>query len=315
MIILIGLVLATLEGFFTGHKKSVTSIAFHPTSDPIILATGSYDTTVKLWEIINNKETSTWSTKCITTLKGHSREVTTIAFHPTQPIIISGSLDNTVKVWQLCANNQTVTCVLTIDNQSQVYSVNFHPTSHFPIIAVGCGKKNKESKVETASIKLWRLFPYYKTGTLLGSLKGHMDHVYSVVFNPTNPNIMASGSGDSTAKLWELDFSSWEKSKCIATFGEMTDYTPNTVGTRMKEHNGTIYSVTFHPTMNLLAIGSSSKNGCIRWWSFNEIDGVYVTTCEKSMINYKQNIYAVAYNNKGDVLAAACFDGNVRFYT
>jgi WD40 repeat protein len=296
---------ATLEGFFTGHKKSVTSIAFHPTSDPIILATGSDDTTIKLWEIRNNKETNTWSTKCITTLKGHSREVTTVAFHPIQPIIISGSYDNTVKVWQLCANDQTAMCVTTLHNDKLVYSVTVHPTANPPIIAVGCGPIYQQ---RNADIKLWSLSPYYNTGTLLVTLTGHTATINSVVFHPTNSNILASGSDDGTAKLWELDFSNCKNSTSIVTFGEPNDYILNKVGS--------VDSVIFCPNKDLLAISSSfKKDAYIKWWSFkkNE-DNSYVTECEAAAI--LKNMYgnSLAYNKSGNELAVGSADGNVRWY-
>ncbi len=312
--------IATLDGILNGHTKTVETIAFHPTSVPIILATGSWDHTVKLWEIINNDKKKTWSSNHITTLKGHSESVYSVAFHPIYPILISGSLDKTIKVWQLCANNYTATCVLTIYNDSSVFSVSFHPTANPPIIAAGCGRKNFDKK---ALIKLWRLTPYYKEGELLVSLEGHQADVNSIVFDPKNPNIMASGSSDSTARLWELNFDEPNKTKSVVTIGEITDfnYKPE-VGKIMKGNNGTIYSVAFHPMENILVIGSSPGAwneeiyGGLTWWKYQKNDNSYKATCEKRIIsaNSGGNINYVAYNNSGNELAAACDYGLVQFY-
>jgi len=313
--------IATLDGILNGHTKTVETIAFHPTSVPIILATGSWDHTVKLWEIINNEKKKTWSANHITTLKGHSESVYSVAFHPIYPILISGSLDKTIKVWQLCANNYTATCVLTINNESSVFSVSFHPTANPPIIAAGCGRKNYNEKI--ALIKLWRLTPYYKEGILLKNLEGHQADVNSIVFDPKNPNIMASGSSDSTARLWELNFDDFNMTKSVGTIGDITDYKHrNEIGAVMKGNNGTIYSVAFHPKQNILVIGSSSEAwnspnyGGLTWWKYQKRDISYEAICEKRIIyaNSGGNMNYVAYNNSGEELAAACDDGWVRFY-
>jgi len=307
---------ATLEGVLAGHKKPVMSIAFHPIASPnFILATGSEDNTVKLWElkIVPNKKKIDWSAKCITTLEGHSHWVTAVAFHPTQPIIISGSFDNTVKVWLLCANNQTATCVATLNNKTQVRCINFHPTAHPPIIAVGCARKNQKDK--NTNINLWSLSPYYSSGTLVTTLSEHIEQVNSVVFNPTNSNIMASCSDDNTAILWELDFSNWKHSKKIATFGKQNDYTPNKVGEIYKEHKyGSIKTVTFCPNKYLLAYSSEfDRVGHINWWSFKKEDSNYVTICEASTEIININFNSIVYN-KSEELIAGCSDGVIRGY-
>ena len=37
---------------------------------------------------------------CVATLKGHGRQVNSMAFHPTAPLLASGSYDKTVKLWR-----------------------------------------------------------------------------------------------------------------------------------------------------------------------------------------------------------------------
>ena len=40
------------------------------------------------------------SATCVATLAGHSRWVTSLAFHPTAPLLATGSWDNTVRLWR-----------------------------------------------------------------------------------------------------------------------------------------------------------------------------------------------------------------------
>jgi len=78
-----------------GHSASVTSVAV--SEDGTRALTGSADGTAKLWELRNGDE--------ILTLKGHTEEVTCVAFSPDTPdapggvSILTGSRDGTLMLW------------------------------------------------------------------------------------------------------------------------------------------------------------------------------------------------------------------------
>ncbi|NEP80927.1 MAG: DnaJ domain-containing protein [Okeania sp. SIO3B3] len=73
------------------HSGWVTSLAFHPTGK--ILATGSTDFTVKLWNL---------ETDCLfCTLVGHAAPIFSIAISGHGKMLASGSQDGTVKIWDL----------------------------------------------------------------------------------------------------------------------------------------------------------------------------------------------------------------------
>jgi WD40 repeat protein len=61
-----------LQHTLTGHLDWVRSVAFSP--DGRTLASGSFDTTIKLWDVTTRRE--------IATLKGHSWSVKSVAFSP-----------------------------------------------------------------------------------------------------------------------------------------------------------------------------------------------------------------------------------------
>ena len=79
-----------------GHTDSVDSVAVSP--DGKTLASGSFDKSIKLWDVASGKNTAT--------LKGHDKIVnnvafSSVAFSPDGKTLASGSADETIKLWDL----------------------------------------------------------------------------------------------------------------------------------------------------------------------------------------------------------------------
>ncbi|WP_375496795.1 helix-hairpin-helix domain-containing protein [uncultured Nostoc sp.] len=98
-----------------GHSNSVNSVAFSP--DGKILASGSDDKTIKLWDLATGRE--------IYTLQGHSSYVNSVAFSPDGKALASGSGDKTIKIWQLASFSNTATSLPIKLTQSQVSQSSF----------------------------------------------------------------------------------------------------------------------------------------------------------------------------------------------
>jgi WD40 repeat protein len=75
----------TLEG----HTGLVLSVAFSP--DGQLLASGSWDDTVILWDVRTGER--------VRTLEGHTDDVNSVAFSPDGRLLASGSGDGTVILW------------------------------------------------------------------------------------------------------------------------------------------------------------------------------------------------------------------------
>ncbi len=69
--------------------------------DGKILASGSKDKTIKLWNIESRKE--------ISTLKGHTEIVSSVKFSPNGKILASGSFDNNIILWDVATGKEKQT--------------------------------------------------------------------------------------------------------------------------------------------------------------------------------------------------------------
>ncbi|HEV3259110.1 MAG TPA: hypothetical protein VG013_19715 [Gemmataceae bacterium] len=79
-----------------GHTAVVTSVAL--TADGTTLASGSYDATIKLWDLATCKETAT--------LRGHAAGVYSVAFSPDGRRLASGSHDDTARLWEVATRRE-----------------------------------------------------------------------------------------------------------------------------------------------------------------------------------------------------------------
>src|SRR5438477_9297827 len=75
-------------GDFSGHTHWVAGLAFAPDG---VLASGSYDGTVKLWD--------TTSGSCLQTFSGHSDRVIRVVWSPDGCTLASCSVDHTIRLW------------------------------------------------------------------------------------------------------------------------------------------------------------------------------------------------------------------------
>jgi len=76
---------------YLGHSSRINSAAF--SSDGSLLATGSADATVRLWDTITGRPLSL--------MEGHSSQVRSVMFNANDTTILSSSADATIRLWSV----------------------------------------------------------------------------------------------------------------------------------------------------------------------------------------------------------------------
>ncbi|MEB3885335.1 AAA family ATPase [Lyngbya sp. CCY1209] len=253
------------------HEASVTSVAFSPESRRILTTTADNRVTLWIWD--GEAGQFRW----LQTLAGHTDLVTRAKFSPDGNIIATASNDKTIRLWR---SDGTPLRVLE-GHTDKVLDVEFSPDGQ----KLASGSKDK-------TVRVWNL-----SGEALGILKGHCDSippelyescsVHDVSFNPQNGNILVSGSGDRTVKLWDLQ----AKAELVT----------------LKGHNEDVLSVSFSPDGE--AIASSSRDDTVKIWAAG--DGNLLNT----LVGHQNDIWSVAFTPDGQTVASASADTTVKLWS
>ena len=157
-----------------GHSADVFSLSFSP--DNKLLASGSHDNTVKIWDIESGE--------CLYTLKGHRHLTYSVVFSPDGKMVASGSFDTTIKLWDVETGEEIRTLQ---GHKGQIRVVAFSPDGS--IIASGS---------EDGTVKIWET----ATGKRLQELTVHVPSwVHGLAFSPDGRFLASS---DYQIKIWEL---------------------------------------------------------------------------------------------------------------
>lgn len=202
-----------------GHSHIVSSVAITPDSKYIL--SGSWDETLKLWDVLTGKEVRTFT--------GHTGWISAVAITPDGHHALSGSYDGTIKFWQL-ETGQEIHCfkghddfaitsltispdgryILSGDNKNtlivrkldtgQIIKV-MSGNDSFGITSVAIAPNGQFALVGSNDneIKIWDMV----SGKEMRSFRGHTDSIESLVVTPNGKEVL-SGGKDNTVILWNL---------------------------------------------------------------------------------------------------------------
>ena len=159
-----------------GHTEAVLSVSFSP--DGRQLASGSGDTTVRLWNVNSN---TPWKT-----CAGHTNWVLTVQWSPDCALLASGSMDSTVRLWKADGS-----CVGVLKGHRKHITCLAWEPAH---LAWPCRRIVSGSRDTTA--KVWDV----TTRRMLFSLSTHTGAVTAVRWG--GAGTIYTASRDRTIRCW-----------------------------------------------------------------------------------------------------------------
>jgi serine/threonine protein kinase len=264
------------------------------------IASGSWDTTVQVWDAADgghvytyhghsadvfavawspdgrriasagDKTVQVWDAANgghVYTYRGHSDGVFAVAWSPDGRRIASGSWDTTVQVWDAA-------------NGGHVYTYSGHSGSVSAVAWSPDGRRIASGSADQ-TMQVWDA----ANGGHVYTYRGHSNGVLAVAWSPDGKRI-ASGARDHTVQVWDA-----------ADGGHVYTYSG---------HSGSVYAVAWSPDSKRIASGSADQT--MQVWDAADGGNVYTYS------GHSGSVYAVAWSPDGKRIASASDDTTVQVW-
>ncbi|KAK3279060.1 hypothetical protein CYMTET_13034, partial [Cymbomonas tetramitiformis] len=291
-----------------GHTETIFDCCFKST-DPNILATASYDSTVRLWDVRN--------AKCVSKLLGAKGVLYALTWSPDGTQLASCSSEGKINVYDvekaivvktLAAHrspayrvvwNQRDPNLLASASADSLIAVSRvsqgdfltrlqHPQAVFGVAWSTFNTHVLASACQDGNVYVWGVDSKQQPPAPITILKGHRAKVFNVAWSPLLPDTLLSGSDDRTAIVWNV------KS------GEKTVLTG---------HTSNVRGLLWHAEIPFLVI-TGSWDATIRLWD------IRTGVCIKVVEDHHADVYGIsAHPQRPFVLATASRDTTIRMWS
>lgn len=283
----------TLGSWNSGHSEAVLTLAISP--DGQTLASGSYDNTIKVWNLNNGSE--------IFTINGHSDKVTCLAISPHEHNLLSGSCDGKIKIWNL-SNGKEISTI--IEDSDAVLSIAISPDGQTFV----SGKFNSK-------VKLWNI----KTGEEIRTLTKYSQKVSSVAISSDGYTVAIAG-WNNTIQVWPKS-TFWGHSESVNSIAISSNgqilvsashdqtiivwnlNTGEEIYT-LKGHSDAINCVAISPDGQTVVSGSDDET--IKVWNLSNGQEVYTVNGHLNGVN------ALVFSPDGEILVSGGEDAMIKVW-
>ncbi len=277
----------TLHLVWQAHTDTTSNLAFSP--DERLLASGSWDGSLKLWDLVRGTllwERLTSNINCVAfapdgsllanggddaliqiwhvtsatlvqTLASQGGAVHALVWSPDGKLLASSGFDGRIRMWEI----QNSICLQTLEAHSNwVTGLAFAPNG---------------TRLASASwdrtVRLWDM----ASGRLLQTLTGHTDRALRVAWSPDGRTVASAGF-DKTIRLWNVERESYQAA--------------------LHGHSADVYAITFTPDSGSLLSGG--EDGTVRVWD------VESGQCVRIIRGYAVTLYDVDWSPDGTQLVS-----------
>ncbi|WP_158842560.1 nSTAND1 domain-containing NTPase [Saccharothrix deserti] len=260
-----------------GHTGPVYLTSFSPNGK--ILATASYDNTVRLWDLSDQGNPKPLGSP----LTGHAGWVSSAVFSPDGRTLATAGDDRTVRLWDVSDPERTRALGEPLDGgNGTIYLLAFTPDS-----------KTLATANADHTARLWDVTDPTAPQPLGAPLGLHNGQVRSVAFNHDG-TLLATGGDDRT----------------VVVFDVRDRRNPKPLGEPITGFDGTVRSLAFSPDDKVLAAGSEDHT--VRLFAMS--DPAAPQPLGRPMNDHTEGVWSVAFSPDGRVLVSGSADGTARLW-
>jgi WD40 repeat protein len=209
-----------------GHDRAVMTVAW--SSDNRFIATGSKDSTARIWDARTGKE--------LRSLAGHTGWIRSLAIAPDGKLLVTGSDDRTVRMW--CSESGRCLRVLT-NHTGAVLSLVFSPDG-----------QRFASGSDDLTARIWET----RTGRQsVPPLQGHPQGVGGLAFSPDGQRLATAAGGRGFHEVVNRGFEVrlWD----VQSGHQLLSLVP---------HTNSVYALAFSPDGRRLITGSFDNMAAVQ---------------------------------------------------
>ncbi|TYZ57956.1 hypothetical protein PybrP1_002025 [[Pythium] brassicae (nom. inval.)] len=280
-----------VKSTYAGHSQNVKYVTFVG-QDGEFLASGSSDTTIRLWPVDFPVDTTgssgssggvceTWSRE----LRGHSSRIWYLASNAAGDLLYSGSGDGTVKIWDLRTPLAELSAALSEGDGSDDAGNGFrgaYVTSARTTSSTSNSNSNSNSSSSGAAATAHLPSASECVATLPSPSGGD---IYAVNVHPSETHLVTGGY-DQTVRLFDI-----QTGALVKTF---------------RGHVASVCDAQFNRHANLVVSGS--KDGTIRLWDI--LSGLCVHTLRQTL----GEVTSVAMGSNGFTLLSGSRNNSNRLW-